>query len=117
MLPAFPPETPGGTIAPPLKEPAEKPARTGGWRWETSTSLACVLLLPWWACVTGLNTHPFWEILLAIILGVGIGFALSGIRRGSSMSRSAAQLCLGFHLLATSYAVGHAVWLRWFEGR
>ena len=66
----------------------------GGWRSEATVAVGCVALLPWWVWVTGLNTDPFWLVVFAAIIGVGVGYGLSGVRRGGPFSRVASGLCL-----------------------
>lgn len=64
------------------------------WRWEATAALSCVLLLPAWVLVTGLNSNAFWEVVLCGLLGFGIGFGLSGVRRGIQASRWVSAVCL-----------------------
>jgi hypothetical protein len=71
-----------------------------GWRWETTVAVGCVLLLPWWVWVTGLNSNAFWEVVLSVAVGLGVGFGIAGLRRGSRSSRAVAGLCLAVQLLA-----------------
>jgi hypothetical protein len=109
MIPALPPEPPVDVAAPPTQVGAENAVRGRGWRWETTGALFCVGLLGWWVWVTGLNTQSFWQVVLAIILGAGIGFGMSGVRRGCAESRLIAGACLEIHLLVAALSVAYAV--------
>jgi hypothetical protein len=80
-----------------------------GWRWEAKAALCCVLLLPAWMWVTGLNSDTFWEVVLCGLLGFGVGFGLSGARRGSRASRWVAAVCLAVLLVV---AVGYVILVR-----
>jgi hypothetical protein len=56
------------------------------WRWETTASVICLLLLPGWAWVTGGSLNGPTAVVLSLILGVGIGTGVSGARHGSGIS-------------------------------
>ena len=71
------------------------------WRWEATAALCCLLLLPAWVCWTGLNSNAFWEVVLCGLLGFGVGFGLSGARRGSATSRWVSKVCLVIFLVLT----------------
>ena len=79
------------------------------WRWEAMAALYCVLLLPAWAWVTGLKPHAFSEIVLCCLLGFGVGFGLSGTRRGTRVSRWVSAICLVVLLVV---AVGYIALVR-----
>jgi hypothetical protein len=87
-----------------------------GWRWEATGSLVCVPLFGAWLWLTNGGAGGYAQVLLAVLLGTGIGLAVSGCRRGSTDSRWAARLVLAFHLLIAALVVGYAVWVRWFNG-
>jgi hypothetical protein len=110
MQPAVPPEPPPNPAPTPT---GSSPA--AGWRWEATGALICVALFGAWLWLTDGNPTGFGQVLLAVLLGTGIGLALSGCRRGSTHSRRAARLALGFHLLITALAVGYAVRGWWFD--
>jgi hypothetical protein len=86
------------------------------WRWETTCSLVCVLLFGGWLWLTDGSPSGFGQVLLAVLLGAGIGLAVSGCRRGNLGSRRAARLALAFHLVITALSVGYAIWVWWFDG-
>lgn len=69
-----------------------------------------------WLWLTDGNTSGCGQVLLAVLLGTGIGLAASGCRRGSADSRRAARVAPGFHLLLAAWNVGYAVRVRWFDG-
>jgi hypothetical protein len=73
---------------------------TGGWRPEATVAVACVALLPPWVCVTGLNLQSFWLVVFSVIIGVGVGCGLAGVRSGSRLSRVVSGLCLILLLVA-----------------
>jgi hypothetical protein len=108
MQPAIPPE--------PSPDPAGARPPDDGWRWETTGAWVCVPLFVGWLWLTDGNATGCGEVLLAVLLGVSIGLAVSGCRRGSRDSRWAARVALGFHLLVAALAVGYAVRVRWFDG-
>jgi hypothetical protein len=76
------------------------PTTDAGWSWEARIAVACVLLLPWWIWVTGLNPNAFWYVVLSMILGCGIGCGLSGLRRGNESGRTASFISLGILIVA-----------------
>jgi hypothetical protein len=80
-----------------------------GWPRETKVAIVCVALLPWWIWVTGLNLQSFWIVVFAVIVGVGSGCAIAGLRRGSRTNRWAAGLCLVVLVVA---GVGFTVLVR-----
>ena len=71
----------------------------GGWQPETTVALVCVALLPPWVCVTELNLHSFWVVVLSLVVGVGIGCGVAGVRRGGRASRRVAGACLAVLIL------------------
>lgn len=79
-------------------------------RWETKLSAGCLLLLAWWVWVTGGNAQTFWQVVLSLILGCGIGFGISGVRRGGAASRRAAGFCLSLHMMFAALEIAIA-WL------
>ena len=79
------------------------------WGWEAKAALGCVLLLPVWVCITGLNSNVFWEVMLCGLLGFGLGFGLAVARRGSRASRWASAICVAVLLVV---AVGHVILVR-----
>jgi hypothetical protein len=95
--------------------PAGSPPPDGGWRWEATGALVCVPLFGGWLWLTDGNPTGFGQVLLAVLLGTGIGLAVSACRRGSANSRRAARLALGFHLLITVLVVGYTVRGWWFD--
>ena len=87
---------------------------SAAWWSETIGALVCVLLLPVWAWITGLNSHPFWATVLSVVLGFGIGFGISGVRRGGCASRCVAGVCLAILLSVAAayvYALRSDPWL------
>jgi hypothetical protein len=44
-----------------------------------------------------MDFNEFWSVYLAVAVGSGIGFGISGARRGTRNSRSVAQGCLLLH--------------------
>ena len=69
------------------------------WRWETTVSLVCLLLLPGWMWVTdGSTPNGFWSVVLSVLLGVGIGTGISGARRGDGISTSVAAISVAFQV-------------------
>jgi hypothetical protein len=68
-------------------------------RHESLIAFICVLLLPLWVWVTGLNSNHFWYVVLSFILGIGIGCGISGVRRGETRSRTLAKISLVILLL------------------
>lgn len=84
-----------------------------GWRWETIGSLVCIPLYVAWLWVTDGHRGYCGPVLIALLLGNGIGLAVSGCRRGVVESRWAARLALAVHLLVAIVIVGYALrgWL------
>jgi hypothetical protein len=76
------------------------------WSWEARIAVACVLQVPWWIWVTGLNPNAFWYVVLSVILGCGIGCGLSGVRRGGESSRAASFYSMGILIVAAVGIVG-----------
>lgn len=101
----------------PLPDPGQGGALPpeGNWRWETIGAWVCVPLFVGWLWLTDGNTSGCGQVLLAILLGTGIGLAVSGCRRGSADSRRVARIALGVHLAITALAVGFAVRMLWFD--
>src|SRR5262245_56104223 len=97
-------------------DPGGYPPPNGGWRWEATGASACVPLYVGWLWLTNGNTSGCGQVLLAVLLGTGIGLAVSGCRRGSPESRWAARVALRFHLVIAALTVGYTVWVRWFDG-
>jgi hypothetical protein len=111
MQPAVPPEpTPD-----PDPGPRGPPPPEGGWRWEATGALLCVPLFGGWLWLTDGHVSGCGQVMLAVLLGMGIGLAVSGCRRGSAESRRAALVALGFHFLITALVVGYAVRGWWFD--
>jgi hypothetical protein len=81
----------------------------GGWRTETTGALVCIAMLPPWVCITGLNLESFWLVVFSVIIGVGVGCGLAGLRHGSWTSRVISGLCLVVLLLV---GIGFAVSVR-----
>lgn len=87
-------------------------------RSELLVSLGCLLLVGCWLWMTDGNgtSRAFWTVVLCVILGVGIGSAISAIRHGDPGNRSFAWICLGLHLIFAALAVAEAVRYRWIDG-
>lgn len=101
---------------PPAPNVVGAPPPTGDWRWEATAALVCVPLFGAWLWLTDGNTSGCGQVLLAILLGTGIGLAVSGCRRGSRDSRRLARIALAWHLVLTTLAIGYAVRVRFFDG-
>jgi len=93
----------------------DSPPPDGGWRWEATGALVCVPLFGGWLWLTDGSVTGCGQGLLAVLLGTGIGLAVSACRRGSAGSRRAARLALAFHLLITVLMVGYTVRGWWFD--
>lgn len=87
---------------PPLRRPPIDPAPPRTWQGETTVALVCVPLYPCWLWVTEGNSNGFWFAVAATVVGVGVGTGLSGVRRGTLLSRGVAGLCLLAHLSAAA---------------
>jgi hypothetical protein len=59
--------------------------------------------------ITGLNFDAFWLVVFCVIIGVGVGCGLAGVRRGSGVCRVMSGLCLAVLLLV---GIGFAALVR-----
>jgi hypothetical protein len=85
---------------------------------EVAVSVGCLLLLGCWFWMTDGNgtAQAFWTVVLCVILGVGIGSAVSAIRHADPGKGSFAWVCLGLHLIVAGLAIAEAVRSRWLDG-
>ena len=86
-----------------------------GWRWEGVVSLTCAALLPAWMYFATMHLQTDYLVVLSIVLGLGMGCGIAGVRRGRLANRliSTASLVL---LLIAAVALVVLLWLTpsWF---
>lgn len=92
-----------------VEEQKSKGTKPGGCRPEAIVAAMCVLLLLPWIWVTRLELQSFWLIVLSVIIGVGIGCGISGMRRGEWNSRLFSGMCT---LILLVVGVGYTVLVR-----
>ena len=90
----------------PLHEPASE---ADGWRWEAMASLGCWGLFAW-LFVKSDSLNVVGTLILSAMLALGIGFGVSGCRRGGPASRVVAAAGLLLNLAC-------AVVVAWFSLR
>jgi len=61
-----------------------------GWSWESQMACLCTILIGWAVWVTDANMNEFWAVVYSVLIGGGVGFGLSGVRRSRGPSRIAA---------------------------
>jgi hypothetical protein len=70
-----------------------------GWRWETAVSWVAFSVEVFLIRNTNQLNSPLDYMPICIAQGVGVGFAVSGLRRGRTLNRFAASIAFGVHCI------------------